>query len=338
MAENDKNSQDEATIGKLIAAAGPGRTASPEARQRIYAAVRSHWEKGTRVRRKHWPRRAIGLAAAVAAVALGLSLLQTFTPDNSSDVRLAEVARVEGSAELTHDGETRSLDLTATIPVIGAGDTLRTAADGRLALRTEAGLLLRLNAATEIRFIDVAAVELVAGTVYVDTGGSVSAPPLEIRTPLGDIRHLGTQYEAHLQVANVLQDATLRVRIREGRVAHRGGSDEVVGVAGEQFEIDSDGLASRGRIRPDDPAWDWATALAALPPAGDYPLDDTLAWIARERGLSLEFESAAASSRVRTARPEVGLEGLNPVEALDVIERTTGVRAEIRDTQLVVLD
>ena len=39
------NSENDEKIGRLIAAAGPGQTARPEARERIYAAVQASWQE-----------------------------------------------------------------------------------------------------------------------------------------------------------------------------------------------------------------------------------------------------------------------------------------------------
>ena len=44
MSDERSSSRREAMIAKLIAAAGPGPKASPEARERVYTAVRARWE------------------------------------------------------------------------------------------------------------------------------------------------------------------------------------------------------------------------------------------------------------------------------------------------------
>lgn len=363
MADKEKSTQGEAMIGQLIAAAGRGPTASPEAKERIYAKVRAHWEEharppqagpqaptgdadgrhkiaqlrprshstspAPRARAVRWSARAVGLAAAAAAMALTLVLLQNVGDDVTVEAQLAEISRVDGNAALVRGGETQLLGGSAIAQAILSGDRLSTDSGARVAMRRDDGLLLRLNVNTEIQFVDAANIELLSGTLYVDAGDGLSSQPLEVNTPLGGVEHLGTQYEVGYE------DSRLRVRIREGRVAWRGSTAETSGVAGEQFEIDSAGVESRGTIEPDDPSWNWAIELATLPRADEYRLGEVLDWIARERGLTLAFTNAATRQGV-SDEIVVGLEGLNPLETLDVIERTAGVRAEIREDSLVI--
>jgi len=363
MADKDRNSQGEAMVGKLIAAAGHGPTASPEARNRIYAAVRSHWEEQTReqnaagisnqtrdaadgkvtqlrsrsrasqaaVRPTVWRNRLIGLAASIAVVAVAVSWLQPFAPGGTSGIAFAEVARIEGSPVILRGGAALTPDLSGTAASILTGDTLRTAQAERIALRLEDGAMLRINASTEVRFVEPEEIELLAGTVYVDSGTGISSRSLRIDTQLGEIEHLGTQYEVNLG------DDALRVRVREGRVSVRNDAVETIGVAGEQLELDDSGLTARTPIAADDPAWNWATSLATLPQADEYQLGETLEWVAREQGLTLDYANATSRQRIST-QVLYGLEGLSPVETLEVILRTAGIQAEVRDTTLIVTD
>jgi ferric-dicitrate binding protein FerR (iron transport regulator) len=212
---------------------------------------------------------------------------------------------------------------------VGAGDVLRTGADGRLALELADRLSLRLNVDTELVFADAANVELTAGTIYVDSGEGGADTALEVVTPFGSVEHLGTQYEVRFD------DASLRVRVREGAIAFTGAGAGQTGTAGEQLDFDADGLTARSAIAPDDEAWAWATGLASLPESDAHSVVETLAWIARESGLTLEFEPAGSAQRL--ARESlVGLSGLNPEETLSVIERTTDLNLEIGNGILLV--
>lgn len=327
MVDKDESAQDEEMLGRLIAAAGRGPEPSPEARKRIYTAVRARWDAQTR--RRIWPARALGMAATVAAVAITLVWLQN-DPAGPNISELARFSHVTGDVELTRDGEERRLEsLEATGPIL-TGDVLRTAGDGQAVLLRDDGTSLRIHIATVLSFAERNEFDLLAGTVYVDSGETgVSSEALEIDTPLGRVRHVGTQYEVHLA------DSALRVRVREGSVAISGGTVDTLGSAGEQLEVESNGLIARTEIPPDDAVWRWAIGLARLPESSEYNLHETLTWIARERGLILEYSTPAV--RDRSGRETVlGLEGFDPFDALDVLERTANVQAEIDGMRLVV--
>lgn len=340
---DDKDSaQGEEMVAKLIAAAGKGRTASPEARQRIYSVVRSHWESEAKRRpaaskRFSTPRRrsqsfratrVVAMAATVAGVALTFFLLQQ-APEEAAVV--ARLARIDGSAELVRGDEILPLGSGADRQAIEVDDTIRTGSDGRIALRLEDGLSLRLNVDTELSFTETNELELRSGAVYIDSGRVATANDLRVQTPLGAVEHLGTQYELHVA------GSQLRVRVREGRVAVQIDDVGEIGEAGEQIEFGRDGVLSRTSIAPNDPAWNWAAALATLPAAESYALGETLEWVARERGLTLEFENVSARQKALLDRV-VGLQGLDSVETLAIIERTNGLRAEVEGARLIISD
>ena len=348
MDNNDDSTQGDRMLGELIARAGHGPTASPEARERIYKAVRARWQDETRrqpadearprvrpeapraqQRRSYRRVRLLALAATVAAVAVTLVWLEGTGPDGTAVPALARIETIEGDLAVTRDGET--VGVIAAASELVPGDRLRTGSDGRAALLLDDGTMLRLDFATTIRLASSDAVVLDAGAVYVDTGGGVTSRALVIDTPLGDVEHLGTQYEVRLA------NAGLRVRVREGRVAVRGDAVEAVGAAGDVLEIDSDGLTARGVIAPDDPAWDWASALATLPPAERYEAHETLTWIAREQGLALEYADARLRRRLAD-ETVVGLEGLDPTEALDVLSRAARFEATLVEGRLRIAD
>lgn len=357
MTGKEDTMQGDEAIGRLIAAAGRGPTASSAARDRIYSVVRARWEESlsekpsdegnsgasvsgrtdhrrrrvsgssigrTRARRA-WTMRLGGLAATLAAVAVTLSWLQTGGSDGSA-VELASLTLLQGDAELRRGGELLAL---ASADSILADDVLYTGADSRVALELDGGLVLRVDAGTELRFSDRSRIELRTGTVYVDSGRTGSSQPFEIGTALAAVRHVGTQYEVRFA------DAGLRVRVREGSVEVSGEPVEAVGSAGEQLDIGSGGLVMRSAIAPHDAAWDWATSLAALPELTEYPVGETLDWIARERGLTLAYSNQEIASLLGDS-VVLGLAGLDPFEALEVLERTADLRLEIDGTRLLV--
>jgi ferric-dicitrate binding protein FerR (iron transport regulator) len=337
MESNRFDAEGEKMIGDLIAAAGPGETASAEAKDRVYAATHRQWQTlvrsrpRTTVRRRLRNSRLLGVAAGLAAMAVVLYWLQSAPPDASGATEFASLVRVEGTAEVIRAGNSAPLTSAAASPSLGAGDSLRTGPDGRLAIELRGGASLRVNVDTELRLDDASEVELVAGTIYIDSGTNGAAARLEITTPFGSVQHIGTQYELRLD------GQALRLRVREGAIVYLGATEQATAMAGEQLDVSSGALAGRRQIAPDDADWNWAGELAALPPADVHELGEVLSWIARESGLTLEYTIAGTRDRLASA-PLFGVSGFNPDETLGMIERTTDVRFEIRDGSLIILN
>lgn len=341
MHDKEANSQDEEMIGKLIAAAGPGRSASPEARERVYAAVRARWESETQSNRQSnrvttLPRprfntRILALAASIGVIAIAVSWTDFIRGPGASSDAVIELAVVQGEVELGRGNGTELAIQSADSLEFVSGDRLRTGANGLLALRRSDGLTLRLNVDSEIRIADAELIELNAGTIYIDSGIGISSQTLEVDTPFGTVEHLGTQYEVRLG------DGALRLRIREGEVSIDNDSTPEIGTAGEQLLIGSNGAAARSQIAANDPEWDWAANIAMLERAGDYQVAETLAWIARELGLILDYDTPVARQQATTTSLS-GLEGQNPRSALAIIEQTTSLTIEIADNRLFVSD
>jgi len=347
---NDTDStQGEEMVAKLIAAAGKGPTASAEARQRIYDTVRARWEEqiaGPTDRRERaspgrretisshrrawrWNPRVLAMAATLGAIAISLALIQNVDPGSAAGQAVASLARVQGQAEILRGDDRFPLD--SQVQDFGVADRLSTASDGRVALRFDDGLSLRMNGDTELRFTAADEVELVRGMVYVDSGSLAATNALRIQTPFGMVEHLGTQYQVDLGSSG------LELRVREGQVSVRLDGVEEIGTAGEQLDIQANGNTVRSAIAANDSAWDWVIDLATLPPAASYAVDETLAWIARERGLTLAF--ATRSTELRLGLETLsGLEGLDPVAALAVVARTNGLSAAIEGDTLVISD
>ena len=342
MTDKETHSQDEEMIGKLIAAAGPGRSASPEARERVYQAVRTRWENETRsqrisrrntgLRRPRFNTRMLALAASLGVIAIALSWTELMRAPGVTTDGIAQLALVQGDVSLERrDGTEQPIRTVADLQFIG-GDTLRTGADGRVALRRNDGLMLRMNVDSEIRFANSETLDLLAGTIYIDSGTGISSRSLEVETPFGTVEHLGTQYEVHIDGA-----VLLRLRVREGEVSIDNGAARAIGTAGEQLEIGTNGTTVRSPITTADPAWDWAVGIATLAPAGDYEVAATLAWIAREMGLTLAYDNPVARQQAVTTNLS-GLEGQNPRNALAIIEQTTPLTVEIIENRLIVSD
>lgn len=318
-------------IGRLIRAAGRGPSASPDARARVYSAAHAEWRRAVAERRSSrrplaWLAAAASIAALIAA-ALVVNLQPEIGPQ--SVPVLATLDRVEGRVELVSAGEATVLRPDSTDVSIRAGDVLRTLEGGRAAIALAQGLVLRVNQQSAARFPSPELLELERGTLYVDTGSNGTAAAFEVRTALGRVHHLGTQYEVSVD------GRAVRVRVREGEVIFRNDVREVTADAGEQVSIAETGALVRTAIAPNDPAWDWVESLAVLRSVNDASVAELLDWVGRERGLSIRYADSSTQDEAERLTLH-NVDGLTPGEVLDVIGGTTSVQYVERDGELLV--
>ncbi len=209
---------------------------------------------------------------------------------------------------------------------LAAGSRVRTKAAGRLALTLGGGESLRLAAQTEVMLDAPGRLYVQAGTIYVDSGERPSPSRIEVVTPAGTARDLGTQFELHIE------GAALRLRVREGLVMLDRGGRSLTGRAGEQLTIDGLGGVTRASISPTDPAWHWAEAVASMPDMDGKPASALIAWVARETGRRLQYESPFVEQRAAAVILHGEIRHLAPLEALEAMLATTDLdgRAEWR--------
>jgi ferric-dicitrate binding protein FerR (iron transport regulator) len=276
--------------------------------------------------------RALPAAAAVAAVALGIQMLDVASTSAGSEV--ATLTNISGAVSvLAGNGPAGTPEVTDSVR---AGDVIRTTDDGSASLTLANGVIVRVNTNTELLVAALDRIELRQGTAYVDSGPEPdSAGLLMLDTPFGTLRHIGTQYETRVGTNN------LRIRVREGTVRYTtetptGETVETLGTAGEQLLAmrDNDEIR-RSSVALTGPEWSWVENLATSPAGDVHSLDELLQWIARETGRELRFASDTVASNARS-ETIVGAGGLSPEETLDVIARSTGFDLDIGDAELVV--
>lgn len=300
------------TLAELIRAAGHRQAPPAEAYRAALAAATTTWR--ARVRRgRQW--RALAWAAAAGVVAiLAAALLQWRLPA----VPQADVVRIARAI-----GTVQALDGGAWLPVeergaaLPAGTQLRTVAGSRAGLLLDNGVSLRLAAATEVQVDSAQRVYVTRGMVYVDTGADRRGNAMEIITPAGKARDVGTQFEL------LVSGAALRLRVREGRVEIDRGDQSFAGAAGEQLSIDTLGRMTRGVIAPDDAAWQWTQGLGPAPQLDGRPATELLAWAARETGRVVRYASPDAQQQAERVILRGNMSHLAPLEALEVMLATT---------------
>jgi ferric-dicitrate binding protein FerR (iron transport regulator) len=316
-------------IEALIRAGGHRADPPDGAYEAVWAAAEKTW-RGKVARRRRWQ---VGLSLAAAAAVGALAVALAYLPWRSAAPPV-EVARLDRVLGLVEQRESRSSDwLTSTVQggTLPGGSGLRTGRDSGAGLLFADQLSVRLAADTEIELSDSQRIALVRGTVYVDAGGQVGGG-LEVDTPQGQVRHLGTQYELHSVGAG------LRIRVREGRVLLEQRAGNVIAEAGEQVSISAGGAVERAAIAAHDPRWRWTEALAPMPALDGRPARVLLEWAARETGRELRYVNARAQQRAAEAILHGHFGRLSPTQALDVLTATTDLDYRLEDGSRITVE
>lgn len=308
-------------IESLLKLAGGRDQPSREGMEKARAAAQSAWQKGLRESRPVAPpRRYWGLAAA-ACVFGAIAALLWIRDVSAPPVVVAQVVVVEGAPRL--DGAA----LAAQLPVLN-GTVLESGA-GRVALTVGNALSLRVDRHTRLRFDGAGHVTLLAGALYVDSGGLNGHTPLRIDTPAGAVRHVGTQFQVSVSTGT-------RVQVREGRVILARDDQQLDIGAGDLVEV----VAGKVRVEHGQPAygaaWEWTAATAPAFDIENRPLGEFLAWLAREHGWQLRYADVGLQSRSQEIRLHGSLAGLDTHGMLERVALITGVPLQVREGVLSV--
>jgi ferric-dicitrate binding protein FerR (iron transport regulator) len=305
-------------VAEVIRAIGPRRSAPAELADRVHSRVRAHWESDVRSRRA-WRLRSVALAMA-AAIMIGIaaSIATTRTSDT------APIAGTAATVDLVLDSAWSQGSPTSVVAALHRGDLVPFGAEvategrGRIAMTLASGHSLRLDAGTRVAVISDRIIALERGAVYLDsrTIAGRAAGSIEIRTPLGIVRDVGTQFEVRAL------DGALSVRVREGQVAVTVAGGKVVTVdAGRQIRLTANGDAVSEATASGD--LNWLNGVTPMIDVDGRSLYAFLEWAARERGLSLAFASAELAAVSRTIVLSGSVHGMTIDEALEALLATS---------------
>ena len=315
-------------IEQVLRSAGP-REKPPVAIERaVHDSLRAEWRamvaEGQRQRRR---RMSFALAAGILAAAVGVWVAAPRMSGPADVVATLALASGEVRVRSGWFGGWRAI---AGGQALASGQTLQTGSAGRGVLTLPGGVTARMDHDTRILLAGGDEVVLKRGALYVDAG-PVPAAPLDVVTPAGSLRHVGTQYEVRLL------DPGVRLRVREGRVEWQAKNGAVEqSEAGEQLTISSDGGIARAAAPLYGESWDW---IAGATPAIDIeglPLAQFLAWAARELGREVDYATEGIESEAAAIVVHGSISGLTPLQALDAVLATTSVRAQVVEGRIVV--
>lgn len=321
-------------IEALLQLTGP-RPAVPEERlQRARVATRAHWrtEVQRRSRSRNYGMVASLAAAAMIVLAVGLGLWQWGglpTGTVAGRVELVESAAWRGPAV---DDSNRASSFVRVGDEIAVGSQLTTETDGQLAVRMSSGHSLRMDAGTVVRFVSDGRLALDRGALYVDSGiaDGAARESLEIVTPLGRFRDIGTQFEVRLD------DSSARLRVREGVVVFDGPETGGEVKAGHELEISADGVIRTAELSTFGNAWAWFERVTPMIDLEGRSVREFLNWVARERGLRLEFADLDLVRSATEIHLNGSIDGMTLDEALESVLPTCRLSHRIDGDRLII--
>jgi ferric-dicitrate binding protein FerR (iron transport regulator) len=322
----DRPPKNEADDARILREGLHVNSLSDEALNRIRAATEAEWRSTVAVPRRWMP---VAIAASMLGVAVvaGLAVLGSFEAERGGEV-LANLVLSESP------GVTQVRTFRSNVS-IAAGESLlsdRTyQAQGQALLALEAGGNLRIAAGSKFDVVGKDMVKLDAGEMYVDIPPGMHAPAaFVVTTPAGEFRHVGTQF------ALAVADGETRLRVREGVVHWVAADGQSAVQAGSEVHISRDGKASRGAIASSDKAWDWTSVTTPHFEVDNRPLQEFLAWVARESGRELVLADEGARKQVATIRMHGSVNGLPPMQALSAVMAATSLRFELPEGKIRV--
>lgn len=255
------------------------------------AAVRAEWQEVTGRRNT---RRRIARYAIAATVLLGVfAAFNVFRVPGFEAVQVASIEKKIGSIYvLSKQSELHeSIDLTNVL----SGQTIITGDDAGLALAWASGGSIRVDENTRVGFTDKKSIYLESGRIYFDSQGASlitgidagGGPALTIRTDLGDIEHLGTQYMTEIS------QETLIVSVREGDVSIDGRFYDQTIASGQQARLTGRQQPSVLSVSAAGQMWGWIQRTTPAVDVDGKSLHEFLVWVCREMGLELKFEGRA---------------------------------------------
>ncbi len=310
----------------------------------IKAAARVEWQKLVESRQKTRPviryLAPLALAASlILALAVGWWWMAQQTPVDSEPVATVELVSGEIRAAWQAGGQGRGRPALAVADTLVAGTEIATVgkaggSTARMALRLRGGHSLRVDGDSRVRLLSTHRIELQRGAVYLDSGVErLTGSGVEVVTPLGIVREIGTQFEVRLQAQ---KDGGVRVRVREGSVSLREDGQSFSVASGEELTLRRDGSVARGSIEPYGPEWDWILAAAPSLDIEGLMLSAFLEWVSRETGWRVRYSNEELAGSAATIRLHGTIDGLAPHESLSVVLPGSGLGYRLESGSLLI--
>jgi FecR protein len=340
---------EEELVRGLLERAGARPPLPAEDLRAIATAARSAWESGAEraeIGRRSLPvapRWALALAASLV-VAIGLagwSLLHRPAPAPTAIARVDAVTGLvllrtstESPGPLTRgDSLVVGARLSTESPSAPAGGEPPGGA-ATVALELAGGIDLRIDSDSRVQLLAPGVIELQRGALYVDTRGHLdAASSVEIRTPLGIARDVGTRFSVRLESSD---EPALRVRVREGLVSVEHDRGRQLTRAGQELRVPRDGSPELSPVPTYGREWSWVLAAAAGLEIEGRPLRELLSWVSRETGWGIRYADAELAETAPEILLHGGLGTLRPDQAPFALLPTAGLEGRLEESVLVI--
>ncbi len=319
---------EDADIARVLSAVGARREIPDGLKQRWENTFRDALQEQLDRRQRARRQRVMGLCACMLVAILGLYL--GTSPSTKSSITLEVVAargKVLGDAG-SGEGLLRPSDS------LQMGSTIATGEAG-FAVLNYRGYNLRLNSNTQL-LLGAETIRLLTGELYMsDEARATEIPAVQIATPQGSVRDIGTQFSVSLvgerTVAMVRRGAiVVEAGARSIQVdSNRDGPSRVTLGAGHAPEIES--VPASGEM------WRWIYRGTEPLSLEGKTADAFLRWSVRESGLELRYASQAAEIYAKTVYLHGNIETISPEEAVYPVLATTDLTArQAEDETLLV--
>jgi hypothetical protein len=290
-------------LQELFHYAGAREKPSARLEQAARDTLRAEWRQITTRRKRR--RLLAGLAvAATVVLAAGAVLRLTGGPAPPGPViQLAVVENQLGTAQVHEKEPAAKSELLRTDSRLVSGQVVETGPGSATALRWFHGQSVRLDENTRIR--------------------------LDIITPAGRLRHVGTQY------MTAVSPAGTTVSVRSGKIALDLSGTEHLVARGEQMRVSGDGKRSVRQIDTWGESWRWTERITPAFDSDGKNIAELIGWVAGETGHLVEFTTVEAENQARQTILRGRLE-LEPMKALSTITQTSGMEARVADGRIVV--
>jgi hypothetical protein len=205
---------------------------------------------------------------------------------------------------------------------VNVGDVLTS--HGALLISLSAGGTLRVAPETVLKLATATETSLKKGRIYLEFPLSARAEAFDVRTRVGVLEHVGTEFEV------LSNDQIVQIRVREGRVRLRSDRNDTLLEAGTQWTANQDGTVTRSAVTAYGRDWLWVAALAPDYEIEGRPLLDFLQWAARELGRAVKFSDSRAREVAEHTILHGSVKGRDPMDALSSVLATTSLTYEIR--------
>jgi len=190
---------------------------------------------------------------------------------------------------------------------------------------------VRLDSETRVRLLSGPVLQLDRGAVYIDSDpGRPRRAAVEINTPMGLVRDVGTQFEVRLE------NTELRVSVREGLATLVRAGQTFTAPAGSRLLVRAGGQVETSAAPSQGPDWDWVLAIAPPFDLEGRTLAQYLDWITRETGWRVDFADPAIARNASTIVLHGSIAGLRPDETPMAVLPTCGLSHRLTDGTLTI--